>query len=150
MQLVEFPQSSKATHVLNKVPVPLHPFNPLVLSKCNKSMSGVAVQLSLLTGIPNASGSRDSPQLTSIELEHVTVGAVVSMILMFCVQVAEFPQSSITTHVRLMVPVLLQPTIPVSSSDIVTTKLAGGVQLSYATISPVTDTKSEDSHDIVM
>jgi len=113
-------------------------------------MSGVAVQLSLITGIPNASGSRDSPQLTSIELAHVTVGAVVSMILMFCVQVAEFPQSSITTHVRLMVPVLLQPTIPVSSSDIVTTKLAGGVQLSYATISPVTDTKSEDSHDIVM
>ncbi len=66
-QLLAFPQSSYTTQVLYKVPVPLHPLSPVVLSKCRRSMFSTDVQLSLITGDPNTDGSTDSPQLTSRE-----------------------------------------------------------------------------------
>ena len=49
-----------------------------------------------------------------------------------------------------MVPVWLQARIPLRSSDWVTISAAPGVQLSDAWIFPVTETSSDDSHEIVI
>ncbi len=54
------------------------------------------------------------------------------MIRIDWVQLFELPHKSETTHVRLIVPVWLQPTIPVKSSDWDTISAAPGVQLSDA------------------
>jgi hypothetical protein len=105
MQLLELPQSSYTTQVLNIVPVPLQPLNPVVLSKCNRSISAGAVQLSLISGLPKTEGSIDSPQLTWSEPAHMIVGGVTSTIRMFCVTLFELPHKSDTTQVRFSVPV---------------------------------------------
>src|SRR5690554_1436907 len=99
-------------------PVPLQPVSPIVLSKCNRSISASGVQLSLIVGLSSRLGSIDSPQRTVNLSPQVMDGGILSSMRMVWVTLFELPQRSLTIQVRLSVPVLLQPITPVKSSDI--------------------------------
>ena len=64
---------------------------------------------------------------------QVITGAVLSITVMVCVQLLALPQASVAVHVRVIVPVLLQPPRLFASVKVTT----GVPQLSVAVAVPV-------------
>jgi hypothetical protein len=100
MQLLEFPQSSVATQVRDIVLSCGHA-PPIVTSL--EVMVGVPSQLSLAVAVPVLAGSVLAEQSMVTFKGQVSTGAILSSTTIVCTQLAELPQSSVATQVRVMV-----------------------------------------------
>src|SRR5204863_518587 len=101
-------------------------------------------QVSLPVAVPVALGAVEPVHSTMASGTSLIVGAVVSTMVMVCLQVAKLPQSSVAFQVRVMTPVLPQPgakasvwlmaTLPQASLPVAVPVALGSVEAVHSTV----------------